>query len=177
MFNTTDTWTKATKELNDRLSYEDVEHDGVEQHINHILDVSTFVKHKALGDFAAVAPHNDNVIGYVSVFNADEDGNQRPFEEMARSIADSIGTIAWNTPVSATEAGTVSVAVSVDYSWQGEHMTVQIPVDETGEINGEVLVFRAWQDVPIGSAYCKDLHSVARTVLSAYQSQYFADAA
>lgn len=158
MFNTTDTWTKATKELNDRLSYEDVEHD-------------------ALGDFAAVAPHNDDVIGYVSVFNADEEGNQRPFEEMARSIADSIGTIARNTPVSATEAGTVSVAVSVDYSWQGEHMTVKIPVDETGEINGEVLVFRAWQDAPIGRANCKDLHSVARTILSAYQSRYFVDAA
>lgn len=177
MFNTTDTWTKATKELNDRLSYEDVEHDGVDQHINHILDVSTLVKHGALGDFAAVAPHNDDVIGYVSVFNADEEGNQRPFEEMARSIADSIGTIARNTPVSTTGADTVSVAVSVDYSWHGEHMTVQIPVDETGEINGEVLVYRAWQDTPIGSAHCKDLYSVACAVLSAYRSDYFADAA
>ena len=36
MFNTTDTWTKATKELNDRLSYEDVQHDGVEQHLSLI---------------------------------------------------------------------------------------------------------------------------------------------
>lgn len=177
MFKMTDTWTKATKELNDRLSYEDIEHDGVEQHINHILDVSTLVKHGVLGDFAAVAPHNDDVIGYVSVFNADEDGNQRPFEVMARSIADSIGTIAQNTPVSTTGADTVSVAVSVDYSWQGEHMTVQTPVDETGEINGEVLVYRAWQDTPIGSAPCKDLYSVACAVLSAYRSNYFADAA
>lgn len=178
MFKTTSTiptWKEAASTLRGRGPGDETGTNYVEEYINRIFNLSLASETKEFGDYVAVAPNGAGVDGFIGVFLADEDGAERKDADLAKSIEFSLAFLAQNIVVpidQLTGTGIVSIAFSVDYSWSGEHMTVLIPVNERGEIAGDVAIRRAWEVGWIGRETCTDATSIAKVIVDTYKRKY-----